>query len=173
MARSIFDVQSEDRVESPERLNEYIRVASPGVWAIVTALVIVFAAFIVWGFFGTIPKTIKLTGVVDTVVSDRINTTVDAKLYTGKDLIGKEATFRLPNGVTGKCIVRNATDVPYSKEELAKQLESDFLASSMAKADYSYVLDVASTTDLEEYQVMLCEVTIITGEVHPIYYLLH
>ena len=69
MARSVFNFESEDRVESPERLNEYIRVASPGVWVMVSALVLVLVAFLVWGFTGRIPETSTLKGVVDTTMT--------------------------------------------------------------------------------------------------------
>ena len=62
MARSVFDFENEDRVESPERLNEYIRVAGPGTWVMISALVLVLVAFVLWGFIGTIPETVTVQG---------------------------------------------------------------------------------------------------------------
>ena len=172
MARSVFNFESEDRVESPERLNEYIRVASPGVWVMVSALVLVLVAFLVWGFTGRIPETITLKGVVDKTMNYHMDVFIDASRYSGQSLVDKEISFSLPCGETGHGKIVNAGKTPYSKEELAKLLESDFLANSLLYADYSYVLDVDPMEDLSDHDLEIGEVTIITKEVPPISFLL-
>ena len=48
----IFRQKSIDRVSSPEKLDDYIRVTTPGVWITLAALVILLAGTIVWGVFG-------------------------------------------------------------------------------------------------------------------------
>ncbi|MBO4374919.1 MAG: hypothetical protein J5829_07410 [Lachnospiraceae bacterium] len=48
----IFRQKSIDRVSSPEKLDDYIRVTTPGVWITLAALVILLAGTIVWGIFG-------------------------------------------------------------------------------------------------------------------------
>lgn len=43
--------KSLNRVKSPEDLNDYIRVANPGVWLVLVAVVILLAGVCIWGFF--------------------------------------------------------------------------------------------------------------------------
>ena len=50
MAQSIFRKESLDKVTSPEQLNDYIKVSSAGVWAILTAIVILLVCLGVWAF---------------------------------------------------------------------------------------------------------------------------
>ena len=172
MPRSVFDFENEDRVESPERLNEYIRVAKPGTWVMVSGLLLVLVAFIAWGFIGTIPKSVTLKGVVDESTNYSLDVVVDASQFSGKSLVGKEATYRLPSGATGKAKVTKATETPMSREEMTNVLESDFLASSLVDSDYSYVLLVQPEENLSDHGLEIGQVTVITDEVQPVSFLL-
>ena len=58
MNSQLFRKKSVDKVSSPEQLNEYIRVANPGVWMVLAAIVILLAGVIVWGFIGHIDTTL-------------------------------------------------------------------------------------------------------------------
>ncbi len=49
MVRHIFRQKSVDVVSSPEQLNDYMRVTSPGVWAVLTAILVLLAGVCVWG----------------------------------------------------------------------------------------------------------------------------
>ncbi|MCL2249261.1 MAG: hypothetical protein FWC13_08315 [Oscillospiraceae bacterium] len=51
-----------EKISSPEQLNEYMKVAGTGVWAILAGLAITFAAFFVWGFMGSIPEMTEFDG---------------------------------------------------------------------------------------------------------------
>ena len=62
MENKLFRKTALDRVSSPEQLNEYMKVAGPGVWCILAGLAVTFAAFIVWGFLGVIPETAEVSG---------------------------------------------------------------------------------------------------------------
>ncbi|MCL2820357.1 MAG: hypothetical protein FWD38_05940 [Oscillospiraceae bacterium] len=62
MENSLFRKSALDKISSPEQLNEYMKVAGPGVWAILAGLAVTFAAFIVWGLMGSIPETVDITG---------------------------------------------------------------------------------------------------------------
>jgi len=64
MENNLFRKTALDRISSPEQLNEYMKVAGPGVWAILAGLAITFAAFIVWGLVGSIPETVQIGGTV-------------------------------------------------------------------------------------------------------------
>lgn len=64
MDQTIFRKTSIDRLKSPEQLNEYIRVANPGVWLILGAIILLLVGVIVWGIFGSIPSTVKTGALV-------------------------------------------------------------------------------------------------------------
>ena len=51
----LFRQKSLDRVSSPEKLNDYIRVTTPSVWLALAAVLVMLAGMIVWSVFGTIP----------------------------------------------------------------------------------------------------------------------
>ena len=52
MEQSVFRKESLERVNSPEQLNEYIRVPSPSMWLVVGALALLLLGFAIWGVFG-------------------------------------------------------------------------------------------------------------------------
>ena len=52
MEQSVFRKESLERVNSPEQLNEYIRVPGPSVWLVVGALALLLLGVSIWGVFG-------------------------------------------------------------------------------------------------------------------------
>ncbi len=44
------DVKKPSRISSPEQVDDYIRVTTPGMWLLVTAILVLLAALIIWGF---------------------------------------------------------------------------------------------------------------------------
>ena len=59
MNEQLFRKKSVDKVSSPEQLNEYIRVANPGVWMVLAAIVILLAGVVVWGIIGHLDTTLS------------------------------------------------------------------------------------------------------------------
>ena len=53
------------KVDSPEQLNEYIRLSNPGVWITLLAIIVLLAGFCVWGAFGKIDTKIATVAVSD------------------------------------------------------------------------------------------------------------
>ena len=53
------------KVDSPEQLNEYIRLSTPGVWILVLAIVVLLAGFCIWGIFGKIDTKVQAVAVSD------------------------------------------------------------------------------------------------------------
>lgn len=62
MESNIFRKNAVDKIKSPEQLNEYIKVAGPGLWSMLGGLVVIFASFFIWGFMGSIPETAAISG---------------------------------------------------------------------------------------------------------------
>lgn len=63
MNNQIFRKTSLDRVNSPEQLNDYVRVSNPGVWMVLVAVIILLAGICVWGIFGHLETTVDAVGV--------------------------------------------------------------------------------------------------------------
>lgn len=59
MNEKLFRSASIDRVNSPEQLNEYIRVSSPGVWLVLAAVVALLLGVVIWGVLGTVETTVE------------------------------------------------------------------------------------------------------------------
>ena len=54
-----------DKISSPEQLHDYVRVANPGLWMVISAIVILLAGIVVWGFIGKIDTTMTTAIVTD------------------------------------------------------------------------------------------------------------
>lgn len=65
MSDGIFRKKSIERIQSPEQLNDYIKVANPGVWMILAAIIILLAGAIVWGCLGHLDTTLDTVAVAE------------------------------------------------------------------------------------------------------------
>ncbi len=62
MAKQLFREESLKRVSSPEQLDEYIRVASPGIWVSILAVLTLLMGLFMWGIFGRITMVRPVNG---------------------------------------------------------------------------------------------------------------
>ena len=65
MKSSLYREKNVQRASSPEQLNQYIRVSSPGVWAVLLGIIILLAGVCVWGIFGRLETTVKAVAISD------------------------------------------------------------------------------------------------------------
>ena len=65
MNKQLFKKNSIDRVTSPEQLQDYVKVANPGLWMVISAIVILLAGVVAWGFIGKIDTTMPTAIVTD------------------------------------------------------------------------------------------------------------
>ena len=61
----LFREKNLKAVESPESLNDYLKVTSPGVWLVLAAVVILLIGAILWGIFGHIRTTAQVAVTVE------------------------------------------------------------------------------------------------------------
>ena len=54
----LFREKSIERISSPEDLNDYVKIANPGVWMILLAIVVLLAGFAVWALNGELETTV-------------------------------------------------------------------------------------------------------------------
>ncbi|MBQ8390067.1 MAG: hypothetical protein IJZ66_06025 [Oscillibacter sp.] len=63
MNQQLFRKKSIERVSSPEQLNEYIRVANPGIWMILAAIIVLLVGVCAWGILGHLDTTLSVVAV--------------------------------------------------------------------------------------------------------------
>lgn len=63
MGSTIFREKSLNKIASPEQMNDYIRVSSPSVWMVLTAVIVLLAGVCVWGMFGHLDTAVQTGGV--------------------------------------------------------------------------------------------------------------
>ncbi len=54
MNNGLFRKKNMDKVASPEKLDDYIKVTKPSVWITLIAIILLLAGVIVWGIFGRV-----------------------------------------------------------------------------------------------------------------------
>ncbi|WP_028234970.1 hypothetical protein [Pseudobutyrivibrio sp. MD2005] len=74
MENRIFRKKTLERISSPEQLTDYLRVTAPGVWVILTIVVLLFVGFFAWTAVGTITtyvdgKAVVTGGTADIVIT--------------------------------------------------------------------------------------------------------
>ena len=57
--KNIFRKESLDKMSSPEKLNDYIKVSNPSVWVILGAIAVLLIAVVVWSVFYELPEGIR------------------------------------------------------------------------------------------------------------------
>lgn len=58
--RSIFRKESLDRISSPEEYDQYLQVTGPGIWIVMSAIVLVLVGAIIWAVLGRLDTTMEV-----------------------------------------------------------------------------------------------------------------
>ena len=64
MSNEIFRKKSLEKIQSPESLDDYVRVSNPGVWLLLVAIIALLGGACLWGTLGRIETTVKARAVV-------------------------------------------------------------------------------------------------------------
>lgn len=65
MKEEIFREKSLEKVKSPDNLDDYIHVSSPGVWLLLVSVLVLLAGAFVWGIYGHVDSTVSCGVFVD------------------------------------------------------------------------------------------------------------
>ena len=61
---TLFRQKTLERISSPEQLTDYLRVTSPGIWAILAAVIILLTGIFAWASVGTLETTTEVKVIV-------------------------------------------------------------------------------------------------------------
>ena len=81
MDNQLFRKKSMDRISSPERLQDYMRVTTPGIWMVLGAIILLLGGLLVSSVVGKLETTVS----VEAEVKDGV-VTVALPVSQGKDL---------------------------------------------------------------------------------------
>ncbi len=152
MSNPILSKNSNNKVNSPEQLNDYIKASSVGVWVVLSVIIILLVSILIWGFFGSLKTTVNTVGVAD-------NGTVVCYLESSGDIsVGDEVSV---NGQKGE--VSAVSSTPVSAHTLASQYD-EYTFYSLNPSDWSYAVEIKC----DDCDDGINSVKIIYDSVHPI-----
>ena len=131
MSEPIFREQSLNKVKSPDNLNEYIRIANPGVWTLLAAVLFLLLGFCLWGIFGQLRTVVQVeaesrAGVITCRLTDADAAAVQPDmtvLIDGQEATVSEVTVR--DGDNSTCTI--AVPVPLPDGRFSAQIEVENL----------------------------------------------
>lgn len=161
MDKRIYRKKSIDRVSSPEQLDGYIQVVTPGVWLILGAVLVLLGSVLLWSVTGTIDVTMEAKGYSD-----------GSSVYCYLDEAGISAVSIGMAAYVGnqKGSVAFAANVPEAYAEAAEFLGGDGIAHALhvKESDWKYRVAISA----KKIKKGICHVSIVTERVNPISYLL-
>ena len=63
--KNIFSRQALDSINSPEQLNDYMKVTNPGIWMILAAVILLLAGLFAWASAGQLETTADAVAVIE------------------------------------------------------------------------------------------------------------
>lgn len=144
MGGQLFRKKSIDKVSSPEQLNDYIRVSNPGVWMILTAVIVFLAGVCVWGIFGHLDTVIKTAG----ECNNGVITCYVKESDISSVQVGMEITVSGERGTV--------TDVETAPLEVTADMDSYLLyLGEFAEGEWVYVIKAQVPIDDGVYEVQM------------------
>ena len=86
MDKQLFRKQSIDRISSPEQLQDYMRVTSPGIWMVLTAIIVMLAGLINCSSIGTVETSYPVAA--------------DVKAGEASIVLDKDTEYTVKEGMT-------------------------------------------------------------------------
>ncbi len=156
MNENLFRKSSIDRVNSPEELNDYIRVASPSVWLILSAIVAFLVGVVIWGIWGNIEVTVKAPVVVkDGVVTCYVDDVSSLEEALDVRIDGKIGSIK---------------SIKRTPVEITDDYDPYFLyISSYSSGSFAYPV----TVEISGLEDGVYSSEIVKERINPIYFIIH
>lgn len=116
MAEQVYREKSLEKISSPDQLDDYLKVSTPGLWVILIAVVALLAGILVWANMAHLETKIETLGTVENQMLEAPLTGSDAeKVKTGMVVrVGSHETKidLLKYDDYGRTIAIASTDLP-------------------------------------------------------------
>ena len=186
MNNTIFRKSALDRISSPEQLNEYMKVAGPGVWCMLGGLAAVFIAFFIWGATGTIPQTAEIHGTTltpnDAPMAIYCYLPIDETKVLSAGMVTRVSPGYAPKEQYGYIYgaIKSISSTPIRADNLQENLGEDVELLSLPAGNLIEVIVELETTGEGMYRWSnskgasvnltdgsICAITVITSERKP------
>ena len=157
MNKQLFKKSSMDKITSPEQLHDYVKVANPGLWMAISAIVILLVGIIAWGFIGKIDTTMSAAIVTEDG---------QAVMY-----IGESDVEKLEVGMTVRSGEKEYTITGISDEPIKVDgALTDYAihASGLTVGEWAYVIRIDG-----EHSEGVREADIVVESISPISFILN
>jgi hypothetical protein len=132
---NIFREKSLEHISSPEQLTDYIKVSNPGVWLVLSAILVLLASVTAWAVLGRLPTTLTVNAYVENgSATCYVDEAMAARLKPGM-------TVRI-NGTVGAILRVSAR--PKSAAELREKYQDDYLEASLKAGDWNFAVESAA-----------------------------
>lgn len=163
---SIFRKSAMNRISSVDDLDRYIKVSNPSIWVVLSAVIVLLAAFTFWAFTANLPVRMSTAGFIinDTDGSLHVACFFDAESAAsisegGQAYVGNEA-------VTIESIDKS----PLSKREVSDMMGLDYEVQEMRLGTWNYFIMLSAPKGYEQGE--LVPVQLIAESRSPISYIL-
>ena len=153
----LFREKNMEQIESPESLDDYLQVTSPGVWIVLATIVVFLVGACIWGIFGHIDSTVKAAVIAD-----------------GGETVCLVPESALSNAVENRTVKIDNREYELSPESLEPQVVSEdtniywILAGNLSIGDIVYQIPVSESMEEGVYSG-----TIVTETLSPMSLLLN
>lgn len=164
MQNKLFKKSSMERITSPEKLNDFIKVANPSSWMILGAALALVLGLLVWGIFGELSNSVTFNGhLKDGQLYGYVTGGMEAQLQPGM------AATVIPQGaaegaMTGRILT--VADQPLSFDEASRDITSDYMLSALGITGWN--IAVTLETDAPLYEGVVYAVSVVTETYRPI-----
>ena len=137
--KQIFRQKSIERIESPEAMDDYLRVTSPGVWLLLGVVVAFLIGVVCWGFLGRIDSTTKA-----------------AVIHDGEDVVCLVPQGALESAVENRTVTVDGKDYELMPDALIPEVISEetnvywILAGNYTIGDVVYRIPLTDASELDD-----------------------
>lgn len=162
MQNKLFNKSSMERISSPEKLNDYIQVATPSVWLILAAVIVLVLSVLVWAIFGSVSTTATMHGLAaDGQIICYVGTESGVKVEKGMQVA---ISGDMDGTVTGE--VTEVTAQPLSYVEASAGINSDYAVYALGLSDWNIRATISADSELTEGAIYTVSIT--TESLRPI-----
>ena len=154
--KGLFRQESVDAVETPEKLDEYVRAVRPRAWLVVVAVLLLLVALLLWSLLGTVRSTFPLQGVQeDRVFSGYILPRDALEIQLGM-------TVLFPDGTEG--VVSDISHDIKTSEEIIAEVNNAMIVANFDLHDLNLKITVdcaeaRKPAEAQTAQIVLREIT--------------
>lgn len=160
MGGKLFREKAVRQAASPEQLNEYIKVANPGIWVTLLAVLVLLAGVCAWGVWGRIETTVDAVAISD-------GRTVVCYLAEREDIssVRDASQVKIEDAVYA---IQNVSTEAQQVKDCAALAESDRAKYLIGISDTDWVYEIALSPDgASSLEAGIYRAKIVTERISP------